>query len=345
MKENINKFERMASGSKIGGEQKEDYKAVSVKEMKRRFENGSTAVFPGPGPNPPKSPKVAMPSSPNRFGVQSPLKVVTSPLKVVTKSPATRTPSIVYETPERTEEPQPPCLIALAEVVEEDQLDGNKEEASIEVPLPPASPATLFGERLRQTMEPITPRRARLMDEINEDFQKHSRSLPRRPSRIMSFGDSSNETDEDDSVLVSLKEYRQGTLNRKAGTSSDDNFVEKLTYAPALPVDTTDSNAPKRNTDRVRQLEEFIDICTTQYEQAKKALTLIINKSERNEGEFVSKSIGNKNPYRLPPATSFSIIVLFWTLRFVSRQNSAKKLSRSCRRCALLSRSSRFPSS
>lgn len=37
MKENISKFERIASGSKVV-EQKEDYKAVSVKDMKRRFE-------------------------------------------------------------------------------------------------------------------------------------------------------------------------------------------------------------------------------------------------------------------------------------------------------------------
>lgn len=133
-------------------------------------------------------------------------------------------------------------------------------------------------------MGPITPRRARLMDEINEDFQKHSNSLPRNKNLFVNFED---DNVDDDTPVVSLEQYRQDSLKRM--TTSSDNTVEKLVYtSPAVDMPDNAQSSSKRNTDKIRQLDEFVNVCQTQLSQAKKALSLIINKPGRDEDEFVS---------------------------------------------------------
>lgn len=148
------------------------------------------------------------------------------------------------------------------------------------------SPISLFDERLRRTMEPLTPRRARLMDEINEDYQKHSDSLPRKTSRIVNFDD--DETDKDDSLVVSLQQYRQETLDRMA-TSSNPS-IERLTYtSPVHAKDEADNvNISQRTSNRIHQLDEFVKVCQAQFYQAKNALNYTIKKQDKDEKEFVS---------------------------------------------------------
>jgi hypothetical protein len=178
------------------------------------------------------------------------------------------------------------------------------------------SPISLFGKRLRTTMEPLTPRRARLMDEINEDFQRHSDSLPRQSGRTVDFEDDS--TADDNSSIVSLRQYRQDTLNRM--TANDDSSVEKLVYTSPVPsIDMPDSaGASKKTDDRLRQLEDFVSVCQTQLHQAEKALLLTTSKSDRDERDFVSLFFATRlfkiYEFRSRQIIFCLIIVLCWKL-------------------------------
>lgn len=128
---------------------------------------------------------------------------------------------------------------------------------------------------LRTPAPPSTADRSGLIDEINADFQRvQQNSLP-RPTRG---------TDHCDGTPIrSLRDVR----SRQAGELS-----AKRPDPERAPTPVHDGASEEQKSKYASEVLKFlvrgINVNTTQYQQAKRALQLIVNKAERDEDEVVS---------------------------------------------------------
>ncbi|KAI6214911.1 hypothetical protein M3Y94_00323800 [Aphelenchoides besseyi] len=137
------------------------------------------------------------------------------------------------------------------------------------------SPETSFRveERPSSAADCLTPSRARLMDEINEVYEVHARSLPRH-TKIITKNSSAN--------LLSLKEYRREMMEKSVPNAST---VESV----LIPTDECDSSSNQNPTDvdKKKQIQNLVSIYSAQHDQAQKALRYTMDKMDRDEEEFI----------------------------------------------------------
>ena len=136
------------------------------------------------------------------------------------------------------------------------------------------------------------------LDEPARRFQVYH-SLPRPAKQAELRGRRRNDGDDeggggggdDEGVVLSLKEYRRELLGKTMRTPAPEPLLVDIEAATGRGVDEIDSCAMADRADAKQRLDEIdrlIAVNTTQYAQAKKALSLTISKSERDDEEFVS---------------------------------------------------------